>query len=421
MKNLEVGIEAINFYGGSAFLNVKQLVEYRNLDSSRFDNLLMKEKSVPLPYEDTISFAVNAAKPIVDSLSDDEKNRIEMLISCTESGVDFGKSISTYIHDYLGLNRNCRLFELKNACYSGTAGFQMAVNFVVSQVSPGGKVLVVASDMAKFTVTEGGEALSEDWSFAEPSGGAGAIALLVSEEPKIYKVDIGANGYYGYEVMDTCRPVPDSESGNADLSLMSYLDCCEAAFEEYRKRVADVDYRDTFNYLVFHTPFGGMIRGAHRNMMRKVCGAKGNEIIEDFKKRVMPGLCFPQRVGNIMGASIFLSLLSTITYGDFNTPKRLGCFSYGSGCCSEFYSGVVDKKGQELVHKRNIERILSNRYELNMEQYEYLLKGNGKVGFGTRNTKLDLELVPEVYEKMRGNNILVLDEINEFHRHYIWV
>lgn len=56
-----------------------------------------------------------------------------------------------------------------------------------------------------------------------------------------------------------------------------------------------------------------------------------------------------------------------------------------------------------------------------MEQYEYLLKGNGKVGFGTRNTKLDLELVPEVYEKMRGNNILVLDEINEFHRHYIWV
>ena len=82
----------------------------------------MKEKTVALPYEDPISFAINAANPIVSSLSEAEKDRIEMLITCSESGIDFGKSMSTYIHQYLGLNRNCRLFELKQACYSGTAG-----------------------------------------------------------------------------------------------------------------------------------------------------------------------------------------------------------------------------------------------------------------------------------------------------------
>lgn len=421
MENISVGIEKINFYGGSAYLNVHKLAKHRHLENERFENLLMKEKTVALPYEDPVSFAVNAAKPIIDSLSPEERDRIELVITCTESGLDFGKSLSTYIHHYLGLNRNCRLFELKNACYSGTAGFQMGVNFILSQASKGAKALVIATDMVKFVAADGGEALTADWSFAEPTGGAGSVAMLISEKPYVYRVDVGANGYYGYEVMDTCRPIPDSEAGNADLSLMSYLDCASAAFNEYSKRVGNVNYATTFNYLVFHTPFGGMIKGAHRTMMRKQCKAKPKEIEEDFNRRVMPGLTFCQRVGNIMGGTIFLSMISTIANGDFETPKRLGCFSYGSGCCSEFYSGVVTKDGQDRVRKLGILEQLEARYELSIEQYESLLVGNGAVVFGTRNAKLNLELIPEVYESIKGTGRLILKEINEFHREYIWI
>ncbi len=73
---LSVGIEAMNVFGGTAFLNVKKLAKHRGLDMSRFDNLLMNEKTVSLPYEDFVSFGVNAAKPIVDALSAAEKDRI---------------------------------------------------------------------------------------------------------------------------------------------------------------------------------------------------------------------------------------------------------------------------------------------------------------------------------------------------------
>src|SRR5207248_7983726 len=121
----------------------------------------------------------------------EEKDRIEMVITCTESAFDFGKSMSTYFHKLLGLNLNCRLFELKNACYSGVAGFQMAVNFVLSQASPGAKALVIATDMARFMAVEGGDALSQDWSFLEPSSGAGAVAMIVSEMPHVFQVDVG--------------------------------------------------------------------------------------------------------------------------------------------------------------------------------------------------------------------------------------
>lgn len=416
-----VGIEAMNFFGGSAYLDVGELAVYRNLDAKRFDNLLMKEKTVALPYEDPVTFGIGAAKPIVDALSDAEKDRIEMVISCTESAFDFGKSMSTYFHDLLGLNRNCRLFELKNACYSGVAGLQMAISFVLSNVSPGAKVLVIATDISRFMVTEGGDALTEDWSFAEPSGGAGAVAMLVSETPHIFQIDQGANGYYGYEVMDTCRPVADSESGDADLSLLSYLDCCENAFREYHKRVPQAHYLNSFQYLAFHTPFGGMVQGAHRTMMRKLVQADSELIEQDFERRVKPGLSWCQRVGNIMGATAALSLLSTIAHADLQTAKRIGCFSYGSGCCSEFFSGVATIKAQEKLAALNIDRQLDQRYRLSMQEYTSILEGSDAVKFGTRNIVLNSELIWQARQAVAGQPRLYLKQIKEYHREYEWV
>jgi polyketide biosynthesis 3-hydroxy-3-methylglutaryl-CoA synthase-like enzyme PksG len=415
-----VGIEALNVFGGTASLDVSRLAEHRGLDTTRFENLLMKEKTVALPCEDAVSFGVNAARPIIDALSEAERDRIELLITCSESGIDFGKSMSTYIHHYLNLNRNCRLFEIKQACYSGTAGFQMAVNFVLSQVSPGAKALVIATDISRFIVVRGGETLTQDWSFAEPSSGAGAVAMLIGEEPDVFQVDVGANGYYGYEVMDTCRPVADSEAGDADLSLLSYLDCCENAFLEYRRRVSEVDYHDSFRYLTFHTPFGGMVKGAHRTMMRKMTKAKPAEIEEDFQRRVTPGMSYCQRVGNIMGGTVFMSLAGTIDTGNFDSPQRIGQFSYGSGCCSEFYSGVVTRKSQERQRRFEIKSEMDLRRPLTMSEYDALLQDSAVVKFGTRNVSLQQhwDAAARMIESTQPR--LFLRDIREFHREYEW-
>jgi polyketide biosynthesis 3-hydroxy-3-methylglutaryl-CoA synthase-like enzyme PksG len=412
-----VGIEAMNAFAGSAYVDVEKLARHRKLDMTRFSNLLMKEKSIALPYEDPISFGVNAARPLIDAMSPDERDRIEMVITGTESAFDFGKSMSTYFHKLLGLNRNCRLFELKNACYSGVAGLQMAVNFILSQASPGAKVLVIATDISRFMAVKGGDALTEDWSFSEPSAGAGAVAMIVSETPHVFRVDVGANGYYGYEVMDTCRPVADSEAGDVDLSLLSYLDCCEKSFLEYQKRVEGADFANSFAYLAMHTPFGGMVKGAHRDMMRKMVKANPKEIDADFERRMVPGLAYCQRVGNIMGATMMLALLSTIAHGNFDVPQRIGCFSYGSGCCSEFFSGVATKDAQDRVRALGIGKQLDKRYELSMEEYDSLLVGNNAMKFGTRNVVLDTDFIPQA-RSAQGKETLFLTEIKEFKRQY---
>lgn len=412
-----VGIEAINVFAGSAYVNVENLARHRNLDMTRFSNLLMKEKTVALPYEDPITFGVNAARPLLDAMGPEERDRIEMVITATESAFDFSKSMSTYFHKLLGLNRNCRLFELKNACYSGVASLQMAANFVLSQISPGAKALVIASDISRFVTVGGGDSQAPDWSFFEPSAGAGAVAMIVSDTPHIFQIDVGASGYYGYEVMDTCRPLPESEAGDADLSLLSYLDCFENSFLEYKKRVTDVDFASTFGYLAMHTPFGGMVKGAHRDLMRRMIKANSKEIETDFERRLNPGLLYCQRVGNIMGATTMLSLVSTIEHGDFSTPQRIGVFSYGSGCCSEFFSGIATEDSQKRVRALRINDQLNRRYELSMEEYDNLLLNSKDVKFGVRNVVLDTNFITNA-RSAQGNRTLFLTEIRNFQRQY---
>ncbi len=419
---VSAGIEAINIFGGSAVLDVGLLADHRGLDRKRFDNLMISEKSVALPIEDPVTYAVNAAQPLINALSPEEKDRIEMLIVCSESGIDFGKSMSTYVHKYLELNKNCRLFEIKQACYSGTAGLQNAVNFILSKTSSGAKALVITSDISRYALKDDEKIEDVEWSYAEPSGGAGAVAMLVSEKPDIFAIDIGANGYYGYEVMDTCRPIADSEVGDPDLSLLSYLDCLEQSFNEYSRRVKMAEFKKSFGYLSFHTPFGGMVKGAHRTMMRKLYRSNPEDIESDFERRMSPGIKFCLRTGNSMASGIFISLASTIHHAKPTQAHRVGCFSYGSGCCSEFYSGIITPEAIARVKSMKIDENLDARYKLNMDEYDDFLKGSNQVLFGTKNYKFSGQYDAIVNESHhRDKNTLILDEVKNYERLYRWI
>lgn len=407
-----VGIESINIYAGQTALDIRSLFEARNLDLERFDNLMMIQKSVNLPCEDPITNAVNAAKPILDELSENERNQIELIITSTESGIDFGKSLSTYIHDYLKLNRQCRLFEVKQACYGGTAALQMAANFIMSNVSPGAKALVIATDVAR---------ASAKMTYVEPSQGAASVAMLVSDKPDILALDFGANGYHSYEVMDSCRPQNDLETGDPDLSLLSYLDCLEASYRAYTLRVEEVCLQETFDYLVFHTPFAGMVKGAHRHLMRKFKPKTPELILADFENRVSPSLHHCVKVGNIYSGTLYLALCSLIDHAQIDCTKRVGLYSYGSGCSSEFFSGMVTPKSKEKLSKMAIGVALANRYQLSMTEYDALLDYNIEWLFGIKDKVLEHAGFASIYEKqLAGKGLLVLKAINNYHREYEW-
>ena len=111
------------------------------------------------------------------------------------------------------------------------------------------------------------------------------------------------------------------------------------------------------------------------------------------------------------------SLLSTIDHGNFQTPQRIGCFSYGSGCCSEFFSGIATREGQERVRALHFKEQLDKRCELSMQEYDRLLVSNNAVKFGTRNVVLDTDFIPQA-RNAQGKETVFLTGIKEFQRQY---
>ena len=122
-----------------------------------------------------------------------------------------------------------------------------------------------------------------------------------------------------------------------------------------------------------------------------------------------------------MGGTVFMSLAGTIDRGDYTDgPRRVGQFSYGSGCCSEFYSGVVTQEGQDRQRQFNIKAELDKRWTMSMAEYDAMLLENAVVRFGTRNVSLDDHWNTIASKRTSDQPRLYLREIREFHRQYEW-
>ena len=91
--------------------------------------LLVKKMSIAPIDEDIVSMSANAAKLLLNGT---DKNDIAFLLA-TETGVDESKSAGMFVHKLLELPNDCRVLELKQACYSGTAGLILAMSFIKPQ------------------------------------------------------------------------------------------------------------------------------------------------------------------------------------------------------------------------------------------------------------------------------------------------
>jgi len=407
-----VGIEALNVYCGLAYISVRAIFEGRGLDLGRLGNLMMEKRSIAFPFEDPITNAVNAAKPIVDGLDADEKDRIEIVITSSESGVDYSKSITSYVHEYLGLSRHCRLIEVKQACYGATAALQMAVAYVASGISSGSKVLVIATDVSL---------VSQKAGYTEPVMGTGAAAILIGDQARVMTVDLGAFGNYSFETMDSARPSPEFDIADVDRSLFAYLDCLSKSFEEYRSKVNGADFVDTFDYLALHTPFSGLVKAAHRKMMKEFANASPQQVDQDFTQRVKPSLEYPRVVGNLCSGSVYLALASIIDCAQYTGTSRVGLFSYGSGCSSEFFSGVIDRGSTAAQARFGISAHLQGRFELTFDEYAGLLQENLCCLRPVENRQVDVERYGGLLERTGKNTeMLVFTGVKNFHRQYKW-
>ncbi len=95
---------------------------------------------------------------------------------------------------------------------------------------------------------------------------------------------------------------------------------------------------------------------------------------------VGPSLVLPSQVGNVYTGSMYLALASLLSSSREDlTGKRVGLFSYGSGSCAEFFTGVVSPEAQARVKALGLETLLEKRRALSIPEYEAIMDAREKL------------------------------------------
>ena len=349
---MKIGIDRISFYTSHYYVDLKTLAAARSVDADKYYVGIGQETmGIPSPDEDVVTLGASAAWPL---MRDGDLGDVELLLFATESGIDQSKAAGIYVHGLLEMNPRCRVVELKQACYSGTAGLQLAIGFVAR--NPAKKALVIASDVARYELGSPGEATQ----------GCGAVAMLVSADPRLVAIDPEC-GYYTEDVMDFWRPNYRSEAlVDGKYSTMVYIHALIESWKQYAEQtgrsLAD------FDRFCYHIPFTKMAEKAHHKLCHKV---KVETSKEQMAALLEESLRYSRVTGNCYAGSMYVGLASLLdTAQEELAGKRIGFYSYGSGCVGEFFSGVVQPGYRDFLYADQHRNMLDNRTELTYQQYE---------------------------------------------------
>jgi len=365
---IDVGVDGMAIYVPQLFLEHQDLAAARGVHPDKFLLGLGNHRMAVLPiWEDAVTMAANAAAQLLERTGTSPEE-IHQLVVSTESGVDHSKPVASFVQGLLGIGSRCRIYEIKHACYGGTAGIVNSIDWIYRNYQSSRKALVIATDMARYGFESAGE----------PTQGAGAVALLLSTRPRLFSVDTSLNGIYSKDVFDFWRPTGHRVPlVDGKFSIDCYLTALEESVSHFRANLG-IDrgsLLDNLDYLVYHMPFTHMARKAHRHLVEiEAAGRPAEERERLFRKslqdKVEPGLLGAREVGNIYTGSVYMGLVSLlVTERERCEGRRVGVFSYGSGCGAEFFLCHLKKDLAAVIDGLRFREQLARRTKVSVEEY----------------------------------------------------
>jgi len=370
--NVSTGIDALAFAGPAAYVDMAELAEARGVEPAKFlKGLGQRRMAIASPCEDTVTMAVDAGERALEAFGID-RGEIGTLIVGTETGVDHSKPVAVYAHDLLDLDTRCRTFETKHACFGAMAGLTSSMDWIASGRAKGRKALVIASDIARYGVDTAGE----------PTQGAGAVAMVVSESPRLLEIDPTRIGDFTRQVMDFWRPLYSKYAfADGHYSIECYL---EALTEARRDAVGDsARLLDHLAASLYHVPFVKMAFKAHQREFEIERGAPVDRdddetralVKESFERLTARWLSLNAEVGNIYTGSLFLSLIDLLRRAARDMAGgEIGLFSYGSGCGANYCVGRVTETAADWSEVLDPADQLAARRRLDIDEYERLTR-----------------------------------------------
>ena len=129
---MSVGIDEISFYTSNYFLDLR--TSGRSSSRSNQKSIIRELARKKCPWQHLMKMWSLWLQMLLNLLIERVgADSISSLLFATETGIDQSKAAGVYVHRLLDLNANCRVVELKQACYSATAAIQMACALVTRQ------------------------------------------------------------------------------------------------------------------------------------------------------------------------------------------------------------------------------------------------------------------------------------------------
>jgi hydroxymethylglutaryl-CoA synthase len=182
------------------------------------------------------------------------------------------------------------------------------------------------------------------------------------------------------------------------------------AWEDYE--VSSGSSGDDFAVLAYHCPLVSLVEQAHALHMEIAAPeSTPDEVADSLDRRVLPGMRYNRRLGNIYSGSLYASLLGLLEGCEPPPGSRAGCFSYGSGACGEFFSARTTSASGAALREAEAGRCLDERTAVDFDAYLELLDASA-----AQLAASDLTLTPTAGPTPR----LALTGIDNHHRRYEW-
>ncbi len=298
-------------------------------------SLLIEEKSVPGPDEDSVTLAVNSAKNALQ-MCGLYPACINAIYVGSESKPYAVKPIATIVRQALGFDAFSTAADVEFACKAGTSALMICLGLVESGLCNLG--MAIGTDTSQAAP---GDVL-------EYSAGAGAAALILGKDRSKFIAKV-------QDAISLATDTPDfwrrsSEKYPEHTGRFT----AEPAYFRHVYAIVDKIFKrnnckaEDFDYVVFHQPNGKFPLIAAR-------------ALGFTSEQLNPGLVV-QKIGNTYSANSLIGLGAVLEQAKSDQKILLVSYGSGSGCDAFIF------KTTGLIEKKN-ENIFSLKYYLNQKKY----------------------------------------------------
>ena len=425
---MAAGIDDIAIYIPQLYLDATDFAKARGLDPVKLSRGLgIEQMAIVDTNQDPACLASNACLKVMqkNKLTPDQIGRLYV---ATESSFDESKAMNSYVIGMLeqvyGQETfgHCGGIECKFACVSGSYALYDNTNWIRAGEADDKYALVVVSDIAKYDMGSSGEVTQ----------GAGAIAMLLNDNPRLLAFDRKVTSTSIKNEYDFYRPFgKETPIVHGQYSNLLYLIQVKNALRDYKKKVKntgliklkeDETILDHVDYLNMHLPYSNMGKKAlaylvrhewrmlprWKNIIKKIgmdepvpkdprgtiesvladsefmakdhqftkLFTKTDEYVELYESKLASSLIASKMIGNLYTASLYLGFRSSLEFeyqkGVNLDGKRVGFCSYGSGASAMIFSGIIQPEYEQIVKNMNLETEIGPRTKLTLEEYEDL-------------------------------------------------